>query len=64
MPRLIRCTQGVGESLRGTVNAAVDTAFGHQEGTGRNQNIARKGEQEIQSGQFTGGSSEARRKLA
>jgi hypothetical protein len=64
MPRLIRCTQGVGESLRGTVNAAVDKAFGHKDGTERNQEIARKGEQEIQSGQFTGESNEARRKLA
>jgi len=55
---------GVGESLRGTLNAAVDKAFGHQEGTERNQEIARKGEQEIQSGQFRGESNEAGRKLA
>ncbi|KAJ5826002.1 hypothetical protein N7474_003140 [Penicillium riverlandense] len=55
---------GVGEALRGTFNAAVDKAVGHQEGVERNQEIARKGEQEIQSGQFTGESNEARRKLA
>jgi hypothetical protein len=62
MPRLIQCTQGAGEALRGTLNAAVDKTFGHQEGAERNQEIAQKGEQEVQSGQFTGESNEARRK--
>ncbi|KAJ5092044.1 hypothetical protein NUU61_006914 [Penicillium alfredii] len=46
---------GAGESLRGALNAAVDRAFGSNEGAERNQEIARKGEQEIQTGQFSSG---------
>ncbi|RAK99673.1 protein dprC [Aspergillus ibericus CBS 121593] len=43
---------GAGESLRGGLNAAVDKAFGHDEGVARNAAIAQGGEQEIQSGNF------------
>ncbi|PYI10600.1 hypothetical protein BO78DRAFT_305821 [Aspergillus sclerotiicarbonarius CBS 121057] len=43
---------GAGESLRGGLNAAVDKAFGHEEGAARNAAIARGGEQEMQSGSF------------
>ena len=45
--------QGAGESLRGALNAAVDRTFGTEEGVEKNQNIARKGEQQIQSGKFS-----------
>ncbi|EAW11865.1 protein dprC [Aspergillus clavatus NRRL 1] len=41
---------GAGESLRGALNAAVDKAFGHEEGAARNEAIANRGEQEIQTG--------------
>lgn len=40
-------TQGAGESLRGTLNATVDRAFGSEEGAARNVDIATKGEQEF-----------------
>ncbi|KAJ5757661.1 uncharacterized protein N7511_006355 [Penicillium nucicola] len=45
---------GAGESLRGALNTAVDRAFGSNEGAERNAEIARKGEEEIRSGQFKG----------
>ncbi|RHZ67944.1 protein dprC [Aspergillus thermomutatus] len=45
---------GAGESLRGALNAAVDKAFGHEEGAAKNEAIANKGEQEIQSGTLAG----------
>ncbi|RAL15603.1 protein dprC [Aspergillus homomorphus CBS 101889] len=43
---------GAGESLRGGLNAAVDSAFGHDNGAAKNAAIADKGEREIQTGQF------------
>ncbi|PYH43368.1 protein dprC [Aspergillus saccharolyticus JOP 1030-1] len=43
---------GAGESLRGGINAAVDSAFGHNDGVVKNEAIADKGEREIQTGQF------------
>ncbi|PYH93454.1 hypothetical protein BO71DRAFT_484539 [Aspergillus ellipticus CBS 707.79] len=43
---------GAGESLRGGLNAAVDKAFGHEEGATKNAAIARDGEHEIRSGTF------------
>lgn len=39
--------QGAGESLRGTLNATVDRAFGSDEGAARNVDIATRGEQEF-----------------
>ncbi|PKY01239.1 hypothetical protein P168DRAFT_60754 [Aspergillus campestris IBT 28561] len=45
---------GFGESLRGGLNAAVDKAFGHDEGVAKNANIAEKGERQVQSGHFSG----------
>lgn len=45
--------QGAGESLRGALNAAVDRTFGTEEGVQKNQDVARKGEQQIQSGKFS-----------
>ncbi|BCS07727.1 hypothetical protein AtubIFM55763_005854 [Aspergillus tubingensis] len=44
---------GAGESLRGGLTAAVDKAFGHEEGAAKNSAIAREGEREIQSGNFS-----------
>lgn len=45
---------GAGESLRGGLNAAVDKAFGHDEGAAKNADIASKGERQIQTGRFSG----------
>ncbi|KAL3480536.1 hypothetical protein BJX99DRAFT_254526 [Aspergillus californicus] len=45
---------GAGEWLRGGVNAAVDRAFGSEEGVTRNKAISQAGQQEIRSGNFTG----------
>ncbi|KAJ5180550.1 hypothetical protein N7492_003760 [Penicillium capsulatum] len=39
--------QGAGESLRGTLNATVDRAFGSEEGAARNVDIAARGEDEV-----------------
>ncbi|KAJ5147517.1 hypothetical protein N7526_000869 [Penicillium atrosanguineum] len=47
---------GAGESLRGALTGAVDRAFGTTEGprgAERNEEIARRGEREIQTGEFT-----------
>ncbi|KAJ5166715.1 uncharacterized protein N7482_005496 [Penicillium canariense] len=41
---------GAGESLRGTLTATVDRAFGSSEGAERNEEIARRGEREVQTG--------------
>ncbi|KAF3398056.1 hypothetical protein F1880_005775 [Penicillium rolfsii] len=46
---------GAGESLRGALNAAVDRTFGSEEGAVRNEEIARRGEREIQTGEFSKG---------
>ncbi|RAK71746.1 protein dprC [Aspergillus fijiensis CBS 313.89] len=43
---------GAGESLRGGLNAAVDSAFGHDQGAAKNAAIADKGEREIETGRF------------
>ncbi|KAJ5204251.1 uncharacterized protein N7498_005130 [Penicillium cinerascens] len=45
---------GAGESLRGALTGAVDRAFGTTDGAERNEEIARRGEREMQSGEFTG----------
>jgi len=44
--------QGAGESLRGALTSAVDRAFGSDESAEWNEEIARRGEQEIRSGKF------------
>ncbi|KAK5806793.1 hypothetical protein VI817_001051 [Penicillium citrinum] len=43
---------GAGESLRGALTSAVDRAFGSDESAEWNEEIARRGEQEIRSGKF------------
>ncbi|KAH8703482.1 hypothetical protein BGW36DRAFT_87344 [Talaromyces proteolyticus] len=43
---------GAGESIRGTVGAAIDRAFNDQEGVAKNQAIAREGEWEVKAGRF------------
>ncbi|KAF9886060.1 hypothetical protein FE257_012117 [Aspergillus nanangensis] len=43
---------GTGESLRGNLNAAFDKTFGDEEGAAKNAAIARRGEEEIASGEF------------
>ncbi|KAL2864838.1 uncharacterized protein BJX67DRAFT_383465 [Aspergillus lucknowensis] len=44
---------GAGEWLRGEINATVDRTFGNEEGLARNKAIARNGQREITSGQFS-----------
>ncbi|KAJ6145529.1 hypothetical protein N7470_009424 [Penicillium chermesinum] len=44
--------RGAGESLRGAANAAVDRAFGSDEGAEWNEEIARRGENEIRNKEF------------
>ncbi|KAK2809074.1 hypothetical protein FQN50_004127 [Emmonsiellopsis sp. PD_5] len=46
---------GVGESLRGNANAAVDRAMEDPEGVRKNEAIAREGEREVQTGEFSRG---------
>ncbi|KAL4808048.1 hypothetical protein BDV18DRAFT_134166 [Aspergillus unguis] len=43
---------GMGESLRGGMGAAVDRAFGHEEGVAKNRNIAKMGDREMRTGDF------------
>ena len=40
----------MGESLRGNVNLAVDSAFGDKQGEAKNQGVVNKGEAEIRRG--------------
>lgn len=42
----------MGESLRGTINAAVDRSFGDKEGERKNEAIATEGEYQVNSGNF------------
>lgn len=42
----------MGESIRGTVGAAIDRSFNDHEGAQKNEDIAREGEYEVQSGRF------------
>ncbi|KAJ5599939.1 hypothetical protein N7450_001006 [Penicillium hetheringtonii] len=44
--------QDLGQSLRGALTSAVDRAFGSDESAEWNEEIARRGEQEIRSGKF------------
>ncbi|KAJ5902262.1 hypothetical protein N7495_002790 [Penicillium taxi] len=45
---------GAGEAIRGTLTSAVDKAFGSDESAQWNEEIARRGEDEIRSGKFVG----------
>ncbi|ODH14576.1 hypothetical protein ACO22_06547 [Paracoccidioides brasiliensis] len=44
---------GVGESIRGSVNAAVDRAMKDDEGARKNEAIAREGRRELETGKFS-----------
>ncbi|KAL4939218.1 hypothetical protein BDV06DRAFT_199329 [Aspergillus oleicola] len=44
---------GMGEALRGGMGAAVDRAFGHEEGVAKNDVISKKGDHEMRSGNFS-----------
>lgn len=50
--------QGVGESIRGTVGAAIDRSFKDYEGARKNEDIAREGEYEVQSGRLAASTKE------
>ncbi|CRG91255.1 hypothetical protein PISL3812_08303 [Talaromyces islandicus] len=52
---------GVGESIRGTVGAAIDSIFNDQNGISKNQAIAREGEWEVKTGQFSKSTKERER---
>lgn len=54
--------QGAGESLRGSLNSAVDRAFGTNEGAEVNEEVARRGEREVQLGEFAPGEAPRRRR--
>lgn len=43
---------GLGESIRGALNAATDRAFGHDESAARNEEVARRGEEEMRTGRL------------
>ncbi|PSN72098.1 hypothetical protein BS50DRAFT_569654 [Corynespora cassiicola Philippines] len=45
---------GTGESLRGNINAAVDSAAGDREGVAKNEAIAERGYQEFEHGHYHG----------
>ncbi|MCJ1320821.1 hypothetical protein MMC15_006162 [Xylographa vitiligo] len=51
---LIWNLQGMGETIRGTINGAVDTAFNDKAGEAKNRSIAAKGVAEIQDGELKG----------
>ncbi|KAJ5449937.1 uncharacterized protein N7458_006386 [Penicillium daleae] len=51
---------GAGETLRGALNAVVDRAFGSDESAARNEEIARRGEGEIRTGEFSKGEPRSR----
>lgn len=44
--------QGMGESIRGNVNTAIDSALNDTTGVARNKAIADKGEREMRTGKF------------
>ncbi|KLJ08727.1 hypothetical protein EMPG_15841 [Blastomyces silverae] len=44
---------GLGENIRGNVNAAVDRAMKDPEGVRKNEAIAREGEREVETGEFS-----------
>ncbi|CAD0085830.1 unnamed protein product [Aureobasidium mustum] len=43
---------GIGESIRGNINSAIDGFTGDSASMAKNEQVARGGEQEFQSGQF------------
>ena len=42
----------MGESLRGGLGAAVDRAFGDEEGVAKNRAVAQQGDHEMSTGRF------------
>ena len=46
--------KGIGETIRGNLNQAVDTAFNDKAGEAKNQAIANKGLNEIEDGKYRG----------
>ncbi|OAX85534.1 hypothetical protein ACJ72_00072 [Emergomyces africanus] len=44
---------GLGETIRGSANAAVDRGMKDPEGVRKNEAIAREGEREVETGQFS-----------
>ena len=44
----------MGETIRGTINGAVDTAFNDKAGEAKNRSIAAKGVAEMQDGELKG----------
>ena len=51
---LIWNLQGMGETIRGTINGAVDTAFNDKAGEAKNRSIAANGVAEMQDGELKG----------
>ncbi|MCJ1438804.1 hypothetical protein MMC27_008194 [Xylographa pallens] len=45
---------GMGETIRGTINGAVDTAFNDKAGEAKNRSIAARGVAEMQDGELKG----------
>ena len=45
---ILKGIKGAGDTLRGTVNESVDTAFGDREGQAKNRAVKEKGEADIQ----------------
>ncbi|KAL2862832.1 protein dprC [Aspergillus lucknowensis] len=45
---------GMGESLRGGLNAAVDKTFGDEQGVAKNDMVAQQGERQMRTGNFCG----------
>ncbi|KAK6005557.1 hypothetical protein QM012_007199 [Aureobasidium pullulans] len=43
---------GIGESIRGNINSAIDGFTGDSASMAKNEQVARGGEQEFQTGQF------------
>lgn len=48
--------KGIGEAIRGSAIAAIDSASGDQEGVQKNKQIANKGTADIDQGRAPGGS--------
>ena len=43
----VKGVHGVGESIRGNINTAVDSAFDDRQGEAKNKAVAQKGENEM-----------------
>jgi len=53
----------MGESIRGSFNQAVDTAFGDKAGEAKNEAVTEKGLHEMNEGQYRGHSERVGEKL-